>query len=52
MKVELWDIVDKGRPRKNTADLKTGLGQDIALDAEFMDVYKGTFKREKEGRKQ
>ena len=48
MKVEVWDVVDKGRKRKQTEGLKlensSNLPPDVeppALDAEFLDVYKG-----------
>ena len=53
VKVEVWDIVDKGRKRKHLDGLKFNNAtsktpdksieaMDIALDAEFVDVYKGT----------
>ena len=55
VKVEVWDIVDKGKKRKkldglkfnNSAATSDSIGKDtgamdIALDAEFVDVYKGT----------
>ena len=56
VKVEVWDIVDKGKKRKQLDGLKLGnstskanknnsmesAAMDIALDAEFVDVYKGT----------
>ncbi|KAK3092965.1 hypothetical protein FSP39_009445 [Pinctada imbricata] len=44
VKVEVWDIVDKGK-KKKTEGLKLSTEQDIeepTLDAEFLDVYKGT----------
>ncbi|XP_068225668.1 rab-like protein 6 isoform X2 [Palaemon carinicauda] len=43
--VELWDIVDKGKKKKKIEDLKldnTLEFEEPALDAEFLDVYKGT----------
>lgn len=46
--VEVWDVVDKGRKKKPLEGLKlqgTGtleLAEEPALDAEFLDVYKGT----------
>lgn len=48
VKVEVWDVVDKGRKKKPLEGLKlqgTGtleLAEEPALDAEFLDVYKGT----------
>ena len=53
VKVEVWDIVDKGRKRKQLDGLKfdnassklPGVNieaMEVALDAEFVDVYKGT----------
>ncbi|CAL7947992.1 unnamed protein product [Xylocopa violacea] len=48
VKVEVWDVVDKGRRRKKLEGLKMDNAQteniieEPALDAEFLDVYKGT----------
>ncbi|KAK6195854.1 hypothetical protein SNE40_001196 [Patella caerulea] len=47
VKVEVWDVVDKGRPRKKMEGLKLDNAAEImptepCLDAEFLDVYKGT----------
>ncbi|XP_076653622.1 LOW QUALITY PROTEIN: rab-like protein 6 [Halictus rubicundus] len=48
VKVEVWDVVDKGRRRKKFEGLKMDNSQseniieEPALDAEFLDVYKGT----------
>ncbi|XP_076755189.1 rab-like protein 6 [Xylocopa sonorina] len=48
VKVEVWDVVDKGRRRKKLEGLKMDNSQteniieEPALDAEFLDVYKGT----------
>lgn len=48
VKVEVWDVVDRGkaRVRQNALKLTTGTGSAVpetpALDAEFLDVYKGT----------
>ncbi|XP_053988240.1 rab-like protein 6 [Hylaeus anthracinus] len=48
VKVEVWDVVDKGRPRKKLEGLKMdnspseNIIEEPALDAEFLDVYKGT----------
>ena len=52
VKVEVWDIVDKGKKRKKLDGLKLGSGGanleaveesiEPVLDAEFVDVYKGT----------
>ncbi|KAK3605865.1 hypothetical protein CHS0354_017770 [Potamilus streckersoni] len=48
VKVEVWDVVDKGRKRKKLDGLKIDHGeleedqQELCLDAEFIDVYKGT----------
>ena len=47
MKVEVWDVVDKGKKRKQIEGLKLSQGSGEmpnltpALDAEFVDVYKG-----------
>lgn len=46
MKVEIWDIVDKAKKRVLQDKLKTENSEEVnsgaALDAEFIDVYKGT----------
>ena len=47
VKVEVWDVVDKGRKRPKFEGLKTVNADPAAppepcLDAEFLDVYKGT----------
>ncbi|KAJ6646773.1 Rab-like protein 6 [Pseudolycoriella hygida] len=46
VKVEVWDVVDKGKVRARQTGLKLSTGpklQEIpALDAEFLDVYKCT----------
>lgn len=46
VKVEVWDVVDKGKARPRNSGLKlsivAGLPEAPALDAEFLDVYKGT----------
>ncbi|XP_013785997.1 rab-like protein 6 isoform X2 [Limulus polyphemus] len=47
VKVEVWDVVDKGKKRKKIEGLKldnqiTDAPEEAALDAEFIDVYKGT----------
>lgn len=52
VKVEVWDVVDKGKKRKPIEGLKLDnvgasspeapLPEGPALDAEFIDVYKGT----------
>lgn len=48
VKVEVWDVVDRGKARtgqRNSLKLSNPTGPDIeqpALDAEFLDVYKGT----------
>ncbi|XP_014214338.1 rab-like protein 6 [Copidosoma floridanum] len=49
VKVEVWDVVDRGRRRKKMEGLKMDnivsvetISEEPALDAEFLDVYKGT----------
>ncbi|CAH0559180.1 unnamed protein product [Brassicogethes aeneus] len=47
VKVEVWDVVDKGKKKKRFDGLKLEnmqleLPEETALDAEFLDVYKGT----------
>ncbi|CAH1176228.1 unnamed protein product [Phaedon cochleariae] len=47
VKVEVWDVVDKGRKKKHFEGLKLDntqqeVSEEHALDAEFLDVYKGT----------
>lgn len=45
VKVEVWDVVDKGKARTRQSGLKlsSAVSTEIpALDAEFLDVYKGT----------
>lgn len=49
VKVEVWDVVDRGRRRKKIDGLKMdnvlsaeNVIEEPALDAEFLDVYKGT----------
>ena len=49
VKVEVWDVVDRGRRRKKMEGLKMdniipaeNIIEEPALDAEFLDVYKGT----------
>ncbi len=42
VKVEVWDIVDKGKKRVLSDNLKLRDEVTPALDAEFVDVYKGT----------
>ncbi|XP_076346723.1 rab-like protein 6 isoform X2 [Tachypleus tridentatus] len=47
VKVEVWDVVDKGKKKKKIEGLKldnqiTDTHEEAALDAEFIDVYKGT----------
>ena len=46
VKVEVWDVVDRGKKRKQLDGLKLAESSDMpsfepALDAEFVDVYKG-----------
>lgn len=51
VKVEVWDVVDRGKKRPPIRGLKLdttppppplGVPEEAALDAEFIDVYKGT----------
>lgn len=50
VKVEVWDVVDRGRRRRkidglkmdNSVDNSESVMEEPALDAEFLDVYKGT----------
>lgn len=42
VKVEVWDVVDKGKKRPSPEGLKLSDEVSPALDAEFIDVYKGT----------
>ncbi|XP_033228274.1 rab-like protein 6 isoform X2 [Belonocnema kinseyi] len=48
VKVEVWDVVDRGRRRRKMDGLKMdnapseSIIEEPALDAEFLDVYKGT----------
>lgn len=47
VKVEVWDVVDRGKKKKHFDGLKLENSQldvpdEHALDAEFLDVYKGT----------
>lgn len=48
VKVEVWDVVDRGRRRRKLEGLKMDnvpsehVIEEPALDAEFLDVYKGT----------
>lgn len=47
VKVEVWDVVDRGKKKKRFEGLKfenaqIEMPEEPALDAEFLDVYKGT----------
>ncbi|XP_037073739.1 LOW QUALITY PROTEIN: rab-like protein 6 [Pollicipes pollicipes] len=47
VKVEIWDVVDKAKKKKKMEGLKldnssAAVPDEVALDAEFLDVYKGT----------
>ena len=52
VKVEVWDVVDKGKKKQPLEGLKlnnvsavtavAALPEEPALDAEFLNVYKGT----------
>uniref|UniRef100_A0A182MYQ2 Uncharacterized protein n=1 Tax=Anopheles dirus TaxID=7168 RepID=A0A182MYQ2_9DIPT len=48
VKVEVWDVVDRGKSKQKSTNLKLttagpGVEPDVpVLDAEFLDVYKGT----------
>lgn len=46
VKVEVWDVVDRGKARQRPSGLKMSttapIAETPALDAEFLDVYKGT----------
>ncbi|KAF0310175.1 Rab-like protein 6 [Amphibalanus amphitrite] len=49
VKVEIWDVVDKAKKKKKMEGLKlenssaaAPVPEEAALDAEFLDVYKGT----------
>lgn len=47
VKVEVWDVVDRGKKKKRFDGLKLEntqleMPEEPALDAEFLDVYKGT----------
>uniref|UniRef100_A0A182S612 Uncharacterized protein n=1 Tax=Anopheles maculatus TaxID=74869 RepID=A0A182S612_9DIPT len=48
VKVEVWDVVDRGKSKQKSTNLKlttagAGAEPDVpVLDAEFLDVYKGT----------
>ncbi|PSN33089.1 hypothetical protein C0J52_21437 [Blattella germanica] len=51
VKVEVWDVVDRGKKKKRFDGLKLDntqleVPEEPALDAEFLDVYKGTNGRE------
>ncbi|CAL8097429.1 unnamed protein product [Calicophoron daubneyi] len=46
VKVEVWDVVDRGKPRKLSKGLKLtndekSIPEEPCLDASFLDVYKG-----------
>ena len=46
VKVEVWDVVDKGKPKQKLDSLKLSNEEKeryaaVSLDAEFIDVYKG-----------
>ncbi|CAD5123231.1 DgyrCDS11592 [Dimorphilus gyrociliatus] len=47
VKVEVWDVVDKGKPKKKTDSLKLSNNsidelEEPCLDADFIDVFKGS----------
>lgn len=47
VKVEVWDVVDKGKPKKKTDSLKLTNNsaeelEEPCLDADFIDVFKGS----------
>ncbi|XP_055627595.1 rab-like protein 6 [Toxorhynchites rutilus septentrionalis] len=46
VKVEVWDVVDRGKSKQKTSVLKLNTDSQVedipVLDAEFLDVYKGT----------
>ncbi|XP_055530323.1 rab-like protein 6 [Wyeomyia smithii] len=46
VKVEVWDVVDRGKAKQKSAALKLNTDPQVedvpVLDAEFLDVYKGT----------
>ncbi|KAG1653049.1 Nitric oxide synthase, brain [Nymphon striatum] len=46
VKVEVWDVVDKGKKKKKSEGLKLDNSheelEEAVLDADFLDVYKGT----------
>ncbi len=49
VKVEIWDVVDKGKKKKSSQELKITENvptdpSDFVLDAEFLDVYKGKWR--------